>query len=138
VKLRYASAEDIPLLAELSHQLIQDERASNPVSVAELSTRMRAWLQGEYRAVIFERASEPVAYALFRPSEEGLYLRQFFVDRAHRGQGVGRRAIELFREQVVPSGQPLLLEVLVHNEGAIAFWQRLGFRQHALSFRSGP
>jgi ribosomal protein S18 acetylase RimI-like enzyme len=138
VKLRYASAEDIPLLAELNHQLIQDERASNPMSVAELSTRMYAWLQGEYRAVIFERGSEPVAYALFRPSEEGLYLRQFFVGRAHREQGVGRRAIELFREQVVPAGQPLSLEVLVHNEGAIAFWRRLGFRQHALSFRSGP
>jgi ribosomal protein S18 acetylase RimI-like enzyme len=138
VKLRYTSAEDIPLLAELNHQLIQDERASNPMSVAELSARMRAWLQGEYRAVIFERASEPVAYALFRPSEEGLFLRQFFVDRAHRRQGVGRRAIELFREQVVPSGQPLLLDVLVNNEGAIAFWRRLGFRQHALSFRIDP
>jgi len=138
VKLRCASAEDIPLLAELNHQLIQDECASNPMSVAELSTRMRAWLQGDYRTVIFERDSEPIAYALFRPSEEGLYLRQFFVDRAHRRQGVGRHAIELFREQVVPSGQPLLLEVLVHNEGAIAFWQRLGFRRHALSFRTDP
>jgi ribosomal protein S18 acetylase RimI-like enzyme len=138
VKIRYTSEEDIPLLAELNHQLIQDERASNPMSVADLSTRMRAWLQSEYRAVIFERASKPVAYALFRSSEEGLYLRQFFVDRAHRRQGVGRLAIELFREQVVPSGQSLSLEVLANNEGAIAFWRQLGFRQHALSFRIDP
>lgn len=138
MKLRYASEEDVRLLAELNHQLIEDERASNPMSVAELSTRMRTWLHGEYRAVIFERASAPVAYALFRRSDEGLYLRQFFVSRAHRRQGVGRRAVELLREQVIPPGQTLSLEVLVHNEDGIAFWRALGFQQHALSFRAGP
>ncbi len=138
MKHRYASDEDIPLLAEQNYQLIQDERAPNPMSVCELSTRMQGWLDGEYRAIIFERRSEPVAYALFRPSEEGLYLRQFFVCRAHRRQGVGRRAIELLREQVVPTGQILSLEVLVHNEDGIAFWRALGFREHALSFQCGP
>ena len=138
MKLRYASEEDVQLLAELNHQLIEDERASNAMSVVELSTRMRTWLRGEYRAVIFEQASQPVAYALLRPSDEGLYLRQFFVSRAHRRQGVGRRAIELLRKQVLSPGQPLSLEVLVHNEDGIAFWRALGSRQHALSFSIGP
>jgi ribosomal protein S18 acetylase RimI-like enzyme len=138
VKLRYASDEDVPLLAELNHQLIEDERSSNTMSVSELSDRMRVWLQSEYRAVIFDRHSEPVAYALFRPSEEGLYLRQFFVSRSHRRQGVGRRAIELLREQVVPYGQALSLEVLVHNEEGSAFWRALGFRKHAISFQCDP
>jgi len=138
VKLRYASEEDVGLLAELNRQLIEDERASNSMSVAELSSRMRTWLHGEYRAVIFEHASEPLAYALFRPSNEGLYLRQFFVSRAHRRRGVGRRAIELLREQVIPAGQPLSLEVLVQNDDGIAFWRALGFRQHALSFQTDP
>jgi ribosomal protein S18 acetylase RimI-like enzyme len=136
VKLRYASDEDVPLLAELNHQLIQDERAPNPMSVVELSDRMREWLQGDYRAVIFEHSSTPVAYALLRPSNEGTYLRQFFVHRAHRRRGLGQRAIELLRERVVPAGEPLSLEVLVHNQEGIAFWRALGFREHALSFRS--
>ncbi len=138
MKLRYATDEDIPLLAELNHQLIQDEKAPNPMSVRELAERMRAWLHGDYRAVFFELAAETVAYALFRSSEEGLYLRQFFVSRAHRRRGIGRQAIEIFREQVVPSGQILSLEVLVHNEDGIAFWRALGFREHALSFQCGP
>ena len=138
MKLRYASEEDITLLAELSHQLIQDERAPNPMSVPELADRMRTWLRGDYQAVIFELSAKPVAYALFRPSEENLYLRQFFVSRGHRRQGIGRRAIQLFREQVVSPGQALSLEVFVHNEAGIAFWRALGFRQHALSFRIDP
>jgi GNAT superfamily N-acetyltransferase len=138
VKLRYATEADVVLLAELNHQLIQDERASNPMSVVELAARMRAWLRGDYRAVIFEVSSELIGYALFRPSEEGLYLRQFFVSRPHRRKGLGRRAIQLLREQVVPSGQALSLEVLIHNEAGIAFWRALGFPEHALSFRIDP
>jgi GNAT superfamily N-acetyltransferase len=138
MKLRYASDEDIPLLAELNHQLIQDERAPNPMSVRELAEQMRGWLSGDYRAVVFELAAEPIAYALFRSSEEGIYLRQFFVSRAHRRRGIGRRAIEAFREQVVSQDQVLSLEVFVHNEVGIAFWQAVGFGQHTLSFRIGP
>lgn len=138
MKIRYATEEDLPLLAELNHQLIQDERAPNPMSVSELSARLRTWLRGDYRAVVFEAGSKPLAYALFRTSEEGLYLRQFFVARQHRRQGIGRRAIELFRKDVVPADQSLSLEVFVHNKEGIAFWQALGFQENAISFVIGP
>ncbi len=136
MKLRHASEGDLPLLTELNRQLIQDEQAQNPMSVSELQDRMSKWLASEYRAVIFEDNSEPVAYALYRPSGEGLYLRQFFVIRGRRRQGLGRQAIELFRQQVVPVGTALTLEVLVHNMTGLAFWRALGFREHALSFRA--
>lgn len=53
-----------------------------------------------------------------------------FADTAGHPQGFG--------EQVVPSGQILSLEVLVHNEDGIAFWRALGFREHTLSFQCGP
>ena len=136
MKLRHASKGDLPLLAELNRQLIQDEQAQNPMSLTELKERMSQWLASEYRAVIFEVASDPIAYALYRPSEEGVYLRQFLVIRKHRRPGLGRQAIELFREQVVPTGTALTLEVLVHNEEGLAFWRALGFRKHAVSFRA--
>ena len=45
--LREAIAEDLPLLAELNRQLIQDQRSPNPMSVAELEERMRGWLVAE-------------------------------------------------------------------------------------------
>jgi ribosomal protein S18 acetylase RimI-like enzyme len=135
VNLRFASLQDVPLLAELNRQLIEDERASNAMSIAELEARMRAWLEGEYRAALFEVAAETVAYALFRPTDEGIYLRQFFVARSQRRKGHGRRAIRLLREQLLQTGQTLELDVLVHNDIGLAFWRALGFREHALSFR---
>jgi ribosomal protein S18 acetylase RimI-like enzyme len=138
VHLREATFEDLPLLAELNRQLIQDQRSSNPMSLAELQERMRGWLAGEYRAVLFEIDSKPVAYAVFRPAEGGIHLRQFFVARGLRRQGIGRRAIEAFRKRHVPSSAALTLEVLVHNSAGIAFWRALGFQDHALSLRLPP
>ena len=136
--LREATAADLPLLAELNWQLIRDQQSSNPMSVAELEERMRGWLASEYRAVVFEVGDQPVAYALFRPAEGGLHLRQFFVARAFRRQGIGRRAIEAFRQRFVPPGAALTLEVLAHNSPGLAFWRALGFQEHALSFRLPP
>jgi GNAT superfamily N-acetyltransferase len=135
LQLRSATADDVALLAELNRQLIEDEAAGNTMSVAELAERMRAWLAGEYDAVIFQVGSEVVAYALYRPAEGGLYLRQFFVVRSQRRQGVGRQAIALFQRQVLPTDAALSLEVLSHNRTGIAFWCSLGFQEHALSFR---
>jgi ribosomal protein S18 acetylase RimI-like enzyme len=139
VHLRDAEARDLPLLAELNRQLIQDQGSSNSMSVAELEERMHGWLAAEYRAVLFEIDAQAVAYALFRPAEDGgVHLRQFFVARAFRRQGVGRRAFQAFRERFVPAGAALYLEVLVHNLPGLAFWRALGFQEHALSLRLPP
>jgi len=65
---RFASESDLDLLAEWNHQLIRDEGHRNPMTVRELRERMRGWLEGEYKAVIFAIEGEPVAYALYRES----------------------------------------------------------------------
>lgn len=138
VDLREARADDLPLLAELNRQLIQDQQSPNPMSVAELEERMRGWLLSGYRAIIFELDSKPVAYALFRRAEGSIHLRQFFVLRDLRRQGVGRRAFEALRRRYVPPDVPLTLEVLVDNRRGIAFWRALGFQDRARSLWLPP
>lgn len=86
---RFATPDDVSLLAELNHQLIEDEGSANSMSVAELASRMLRWLEADYRAVLFEVSAEPVAYLLYRPSEDGIYVRQLFVCRGHRRRGYG-------------------------------------------------
>ena len=71
-------------------------------------------------------------------AQGGIHLRQFFVARERRRQGIGRRAIAAFRERCVPPGADLTLEVLVHNEVGRAFWRALGFQERALSLRLPP
>jgi ribosomal protein S18 acetylase RimI-like enzyme len=135
MKVREATVDDAPVLAELNRQLIEDEGSLNRMTLVELEARMRAWLRAEYRALLFTVDGATVAYALFRPSDDGIHLRQFFVVRAHRRRGYGLRAIALVRERFVPRDMCMDLDVLIHNERAIAFWRACGFREHAVSFR---
>ena len=136
--LRPATVDDCPRLAELNHQLIRDEGHRNPMTVAELEQRMRGWLAGEYRVVLFEDGGEVVAYALFREQSEEIYLRQLFVVRHRRRQGIGRRAVEMLRSQVWPKSKRLTVDVLVGNEGGVAFWRQLGFTDYCLTLEIPP
>src|SRR5438445_745727 len=126
MRFRPATLDDCPLLAELNHQLIRDEGHRNRMTVRELEERMRAWLSGEYRAVIYEEESAVIAYALFREQPEEKYLRQLFVVRQRRRQGVGRKAVEILRSDIWPQSKRLTVDVLVTNKAALAFWRSVG------------
>src|SRR5690348_12088298 len=135
---RTATLDDCPHLAELNHQLIRDEGHRNPMTVPQLEQRMRGFIEGEYRAIIFEEYSEVVAYALYREGADEVYLRQLFVVRHRRRKGIGRRAVEILRSQVWPKNRRLTVEVLVSNATAVAFWRALGYVDYALTLEIMP
>ena len=134
----FATADDCPLLAELNHQLIQDEGHRSRMRVAELERRIRDWLAGDYRAVLFEERSEVVAYALFRELPGEVYVRQLFVVRHRRREGIGRRAVDTLRTEVWPKDKRLTVEVLVANERGVAFWRSVGYADYALTLEILP
>jgi predicted acetyltransferase len=127
---RQSTLADCALLANLNHQLIRDEGHRNRMTLPELEQRMRGWLSSEYAAVIFEDGQEVVAYALYREQAEEVFLRQFFVVRHRRRQGLGRQAFEILRSRVWPTNKRLTVDVLVHNTAAIAFWRAVGYRDY--------
>jgi predicted acetyltransferase len=135
---RPATLDDCPLLTELNHQLIRDEGHRNAMTVAELEQRMRGWLASEYRAVLYEDGGEVVAYVLFREQPEEIYLRQLFVVRHRRRQGLGRRAVEILRSQVWPKTKRLTVDVLIANTSGVAFWRAVGYRDYALTLEIMP
>src|SRR5580765_5701496 len=135
---REAILSDCPRLAELNQQLIQDEGHRNQMTVPELEQRMRGWLGGEYRAILFEDGGEVIACALFREQPEEIYLRQLFVVRHRRSQGIGRRAVEILRSQVWPKTKRLTVEALAANKRAISFWRSVGYTDYALSLEILP
>ena len=138
LKFRRASSEDCPRLAELNHQLIHDEGHRNKMTVPELERRMRGWLESDYTAIIFEQDGELVAYALYREQPEELYLRQLFVVRNRRRQGIGRAAMEILRTQIWPKDKRLTVEVLVKNSAAVAFWRAVGYQDYSLMLEILP
>jgi predicted acetyltransferase len=136
--IRPATLDDSPLLAELNHQLIHDEGHRNRMTVSELEQRMREWLGGIYRAVIFEDHGKVVAYALYCENPDDVYLRQLFVVRHRRRQGIGRQAVEMLRSQVWPHDKRLTVDVLVTNQAALAFWRAAGYTDYCLTLEIPP
>ena len=131
---RVATVDDAPLLADLNRQLIQDEAHRNPMTLDELEARMRGWLaSGEYAAILFAEESAAVAYALYRDDGDSIYLRQFFVSRDHRRRGIGRAAMALLLQDVLPRGKRVRLDVLVGNQRAHQFWRSVGFADYAIT-----
>lgn len=138
MNFRRATLDDCALLAELNQQLIRDEGHRNKMTVPELEQRMSGWLTSEYAAILFEKNGEVVAHALFREQPEEIYLRQLFVVRNRRRQGIGREAIEILRTQIWPKNKRLTVDVLVHNTVATAFWRSVGYTDYCLTLEIMP
>ena len=108
------------------------------MTVPELEQRMQGWLASEYTAMLFEDGGEGVAYALYREQPEEIYLRQLFVARNQRRQGIGRQAVEILHSKIWPKNKRLTVEVLVQNEAAVAFWRAAGYKNYSLTLEISP
>ena len=130
---RKATKRDCRILAELNHQLIDDEGHRNQMNVAELEERMKNWLDEAYEAALFDVGGEVAAYALYRAQTGEIYLRHFFVVRHRRRQGIGRQAMDLLRGRIWPKAQRLTVSVLTHNQAGVSFWRAMGYQDYCLT-----
>ena len=88
---RSAALEDAPLRAKMNRRLVEDEKHPNRSrSDARLEERMRGFLAGACRAVLFDIGDECVAHALYtvhRERSDTTRLRRIFVERSRRRRG---------------------------------------------------
>ena len=122
-----AELTDIERLAELNKYLIEDERHPNPMNIAELIERMNAWLTTDYTCYLAKENGHIIAYCLYRDNDGHYYMRQLYVDRAHRRKGIATQLLDWLYENVW-TDKKVRLDVLAHNEDAVAFYKRYGFR----------
>ncbi|MGD9857495.1 MAG: GNAT family N-acetyltransferase [Planctomycetaceae bacterium] len=130
---RLATKGDTSLLAAMNLQLIRDEGHRNSMSLGQLQERMAGWLDGGYRAVLFEQEDDVIGYVLYKPEPEWLYLRQFFIAPDYRRQGFGRRAMNRLMSDLWKDAARIRLDVLSGNDVAIAFWRSVGFEAYCLT-----
>jgi GNAT superfamily N-acetyltransferase len=135
---RFAAISDLDVLADWNHQLLRDEDHRNPMTVPELREKMKGWLGGEYTAVIFGTTVEPAAYALYREKTAEVYLRQLFVRRDRRREGIGRTAVAILRNQLWPRHKRRTVEVLTANAPAVAFWRSIDYKDYCLTLEILP
>ncbi len=138
LKHHFATERDLDLLAKWNHRLIRDEGHRNPMTVPELRERMRRWLAGGYKAVVFCADSKPLAYALYKETPDEVHLRQLFVQPDRRGHGVGHAALEILRNQCWPGNKRLTVDVLTANHRAVSFWRAVGYSDYSLTLEILP
>jgi len=134
--MRPATQADLPLLAEMNRQLILDEGSRNPMSAVQLQERMGGWVTGNWQIRIFElpETAQVVGYAVYQlrydeyiPENKIVYLRQMFVIREVRRQGLGRSVFTRLLEEF-PESCRVELDVLATNTEGQAFWSSVGFK----------
>ncbi|HEX8392881.1 MAG TPA: GNAT family N-acetyltransferase [Longimicrobium sp.] len=140
MEYRNAVQADVPLLAEINRQLIEDEWEGTSMSIQRLEQRMSRWLEdGDYRAILFLENGATVAYSLVSVDEDdSAFIRHFFVLREHRGAGVGRRAMQTLLRDIIPPTARVTLDVLASNAGGHQFWKSVGFRDYAIRMERVP
>ena len=118
---------DAEVLAELNKHLIEDERHPNPMNIVQLTQQMKAWLATDYICYVAKQKGNIIAYCLYRDEGGHYYMRQLYVDRAHRRKGIATQLLDWLYKNVW-TDKKVRLDVLAHNEDAVAFYKRYGFR----------
>jgi GNAT superfamily N-acetyltransferase len=141
--IRPATKTDLPALARMNRCLIEDEGSRNPMSVPELQHRMSEWLHGDWKVELFiEDEDAIVGYAVYQfrqdihdPHKVVVYLRQLYIERERRSNGLGSRAVKMLAQTRFPTDCTMELEVLVSNPRGTRFWSRVGFRPYCMTMK---
>ena len=144
VQLRSATVTDVALLADMNERLIEDEGSRNQMDVTQLHERMSNWLKTGWQADLIVVEDSVVGYALYQrrqdeyfPDNPLVYLRQFFIERAHRRKGLGREALRLLQHSRFPTDGYVVIDVLASNSAARGFWKASGFGEYSTTMHCG-
>ena len=124
---------DVPTLAKLNKQLIDDEKSNNFMSISELENRMREFLKTDYVAYFFIKNSKIIGYALLKATVEPVYLRQFLIDREYREQHYGKQVFQMLMQHL--EIDKIDIEILPWNQIGYSFWKSCGFKELSISMR---
>jgi GNAT superfamily N-acetyltransferase len=131
--VRSTTVHDVPRLLELFGALADYEQLRDELRATE--EQLREALFGQRpaaEALIAERGSEPVGYALFFPTfssflaTRGIWLEDLFVLPDHRGAGVGRALLAAVAARVPDADGRLEWCALDWNELALGFYRGIG------------
>jgi phosphinothricin acetyltransferase len=136
-EVRAATREDAAAIARIYNQGIEDRIATFQAelrSVADIE-RLLADRHGHYPTIVVERGGEVVAWASagsYRSAAwyQAIAEHSVYVDRAHRGSGVGRVALEALCKEAERLGVfKLVSRIFVENVASRALHQKVGFRE---------
>lgn len=133
ITVRFATAEDVPLLLRLIRALAVFERAPDAVVATEADLRRHGFgPEPKFEAILAFLDGEPAGCALFHSrfstwlGRPGLYLEDLYVVEAARGKGVGKRLMARLAAIAVERGWGRIDFHVLDWNPAREFYHRLG------------
>ena len=134
VKLRKATADDVPVIRRLVKALAEYQRQGAQVSASEETLKRDGFgPDPQFECILAEIDGDAVGLAIFHPtystwdSSKGLFINDLFVSEVVRGQGVGMKLVQEVAA-IVKSRNCQHLELnVVHANPARNFYDRFGF-----------
>jgi L-amino acid N-acyltransferase YncA/protein-tyrosine-phosphatase len=143
--VREARPEDAGAITRIWNQGIEDRVATfqtAPRTLADVE-RQLVEREGRYPTVVVECGGEVVAWAsagMYHspPWYEPIMEHSVYVDRAHRGTGMGRLALAGLCDEAERRGAfKLVSRIFVENEASRALHRQVGFREVGVYRRHG-
>ena len=144
ITVRFATADDVPLLLRFIRQLAVFERAPDAVVATEADLRRHGFgPEPKFEAIIAFLDGEPAGCALFHSrfstwlGRPGLYLEDLYVTEEGRGRGVGKRLMARLAAIAVERGWGRIDFHVLDWNPARRFYERLGMHHHGEWLRYG-
>ena len=139
MRIRPATPDDLPVIADLIRGLARFEKLEHEVKLTDELLAKGLFGDRPYaETLLAEEDGTPIGFALFFYSFStflalpGIYLEDLFVVPEHRGRGVGRTLLSHLARLAVEKGCGRLeWAVLNWNRDAIGFYERLGARPNS-------
>ena len=134
IKIREATAKDLPLIFHFIKQLAIYEKAENAVVASEADIKNSLFSDSATAyALIALLDDKPVGFAVYFYNystwlgKNGLYLEDLFVLPEHRGAGIGKALLKHLAQIAVQNNCGRFeWSVLDWNQPAINFYQSIG------------
>jgi L-amino acid N-acyltransferase YncA/protein-tyrosine-phosphatase len=142
---RRARRADAAAIAHIYNQGIEDRIATfetEPRTTGDIERLLDDRL-GRYPAIVVERVGQVVAWAgagtyRARPCYDPIVEHSVYVDRGHRGSGVGRIALEALCAEAERLGfLKLVSRIFPENVASLALHRKVGFREVGTYRRHG-
>jgi len=131
--LEPAGNADIPVLAGFYVQMYaaHGHRIGPEAASAKLAKMLQAPGQS---ALMFKHGERPLGFVIWVDLGDHVFIRNYVIDAAHRGRGLGSALFARLRDEILPPGRPVRLEATA--DPSLRFWKAQGFSAWSSGMRS--
>ncbi len=134
VTLTPAGAAELPTLARLYVQM--HEAHGREITAADASAKLRKSIGAGLNTLLFMNRDRALGFVLWADLGDHVFIRNYVIERASRGRGLGAALFARFRAEILAPGTAIRLESTADH--AHRFWEAQGLTAWSTGMRLDP